>query len=134
MIVTASGPDRVEIFETTSELAKAEKPRPPYSFGMLRPKNLFSLDEFPCLGLRSPFLYTSQSGLSLQSSSTGPFRNSSSSPDIFLYGSFAICCKIRFTGKKVLAQPKLSLLLVRSSQFQRLQEERSFSSTLKLTG
>ena len=40
-------PLRELIFMTTSECASAEKPRPPYCFGMIMPKKPFVLDELP---------------------------------------------------------------------------------------
>ena len=105
MIVTASGPDLVEILETTSELASAEKPRPPYSFGMLRPKNLFFLMKSQVSGLRSPFLYTSQSGLIYRVLQLGHLGIRALRQISFCKALLPILCKIRFTGKKFLFNP-----------------------------
>ena len=51
--VTAAVPERVLIFCTTSECACAEKPSPPYSFGMIMPRNPRSLMNCQTFGGRS---------------------------------------------------------------------------------
>ena len=58
----------------------AEKPRPPYSFGMIIPKNLFFFRYSHTCGSRSAWTWVvSQSLVILQTSSTGPSRKACSS-------------------------------------------------------
>jgi hypothetical protein len=60
--------------------ASAEKPRPPYSFGMIMPKNLFFLMKSHSSGGRSAWTWViSQSLVIRHSSSTGPSRKACSS-------------------------------------------------------
>ncbi len=78
MTVTAAAILRLESFVTTAELASAENPRPPYSSGMIIPKNLFSLMKRQASGGRSPSRSTFHSSTIPHSSSTGPSRNARS--------------------------------------------------------
>ena len=64
----------------TIEHASAEKPRPPYSFGMIIAKNLRSLRNRQISGgMSSSSCVICQSSSSRQSSSVGPSRNACSS-------------------------------------------------------
>ena len=68
------------IFWITLWCASAEKPRPPYSFGMIMPKNRFFLMKSHSSGGRSAWTWViSQSLTILHSSSTGPSRKACSS-------------------------------------------------------
>ncbi len=67
-------------FMITREWAKAEKPRPPYSFGMIIPKNLFFFRNSQISGARSARTWVvSQSLVIPQTSSTGPSMKACSS-------------------------------------------------------
>ena len=75
------------IFCSTAECASAEKPRPPYSFGMIMPKNFFFLRKSQVSGVRSArSCVISQSSIMRQSSSTGPSRNACSSTESVGFG------------------------------------------------
>src|SRR5437867_1521031 len=76
--VTAAATLRLEILVTTAELAIAENPSPPYSSGMIIPKNFFSLMNRHASGARSPSRSTFHSSTMPQSSSTGPSRKARS--------------------------------------------------------
>jgi hypothetical protein len=85
--VTAAVPLRVEIFVTISVCAKAEKPSPPYDFGMMMPRKPFSRMNFQTSGGRSMRLWVMSHSLSMpQSSSTGPSRKACSSGASFACG------------------------------------------------
>ncbi len=82
MMVTAPTIERVETLRTTSECAKAEKPRPPYSAGMIMPKNFSRLMKRQTSGGRSHHSQLiRQSSSMAQSSSVGPRRKASSASD-----------------------------------------------------
>ena len=70
----------------------AEKPSPPYSFGMFMPKNLFFLRKSQISGGRSArSCVISQSSLMLHSSSHGPSRNACSSAESSGFGCASNC-------------------------------------------
>src|SRR5687767_11580963 len=74
--------ERVEILRMTSECANAEKPRPPYSFGMIMPKNLLARIKVQTSGGKSLSSQLMRQSSSIpQSSSVGPRRKPSSSDD-----------------------------------------------------
>src|SRR5712672_405621 len=78
--VTAAVTERVEILRTTSECAYGEKPSPPYSFGMIMPKNFSRLMKSQTSSGRSrnsQLIFHSSS--IAQSASTWPLRNACSS-------------------------------------------------------
>src|SRR6476646_6059705 len=80
MAVTAPEVERVESLRMTSECAKAEKPSPPYSFGMIMAKNLWRLRKSHTSGGRSHSSKVICQSLSMwHSSLTGPSRNACSS-------------------------------------------------------
>jgi hypothetical protein len=67
-------------FWMTLWFISAEKPRPPYSFGMIRPKNLLRLMKSHSSGGRSARTWVmSQSSVIRHSSSHGPSRKACSS-------------------------------------------------------
>jgi len=67
MAVTAALGLRVAILVTMVECASAENPRPPYSSGMIMPKNLSSFRYCQAAGCRSLSICTmSQSSIILQ--------------------------------------------------------------------
>ena len=80
MTVTAAVSERVESLRTTSECAYGEKPSPPYSLGMIMPKNFWRLMKSQASGGRSRHSQLIfQSSSIAQSSSTGPLRKAFSS-------------------------------------------------------
>ena len=80
MAVTAPEVERVDSLRMTSECPNAEKPSPPYSFGMIMAKNLWRLRKSHTSGGRSHSSKVICQSLSMwQSSLTGPSRNACSS-------------------------------------------------------
>ena len=79
MTVTDRTVERVESRAITAEWPMAEKPLPPYFFGMIRPKKPWSFRNCQTSGDRSPAWLTSQSVTMPQTSSTGPSRKACSS-------------------------------------------------------
>ena len=74
-----SAVDALDTLATMAELADGLKPWPPYSLGMMRPKNRSSLSVCQTASGSSRRCQTSQSSVMRQTSSTGPSMNACSS-------------------------------------------------------
>src|SRR6202043_2513747 len=84
MAVTAAQIEHDDSLRITSEWAKAEKPSPPYCFGMIIAKNLRDFRNSQTSGGRSCHCQLIFHSSSMpQSSSTGPERNCCSSSESF---------------------------------------------------
>src|SRR5713226_8964579 len=85
--VTAAVTERLDNLRITSECAKAEKPSPPCSLGMIMPQKRCCLMNSQASGGRSrSSQLIFQSSQSAQSSSTGPSRKACSSAESFAFG------------------------------------------------
>ena len=94
---------RDAIFASTIEFASGEKPRPPYSFGMIIAKKRWSLMNCHTFGgMSASSCVICQSSSRRQSSSVGPSRNACSSGVSFGGGKFF---KRRQSGMPVNSSP-----------------------------
>ena len=106
MTVTAAVPLRVEILVTISECAKAEKPRPPYDFGMMMPRKPLSRMNFHTSGGRSMRSWVMSHSSSIpQSSSTGPSTKACSSAVSFAPGIGEHLLPVGLAGEEVRVPP-----------------------------